>query len=78
MATTSRINIDKATVRQVFKVVARVTDEIRVKETLFVHWKPKRQLVIQPIANASEIYMPNMFKDSIALTQQRCQTSVDW
>ena len=65
MATTTKLNIDKATVRQLFKVVARVADEI--DESSFVHGSTKRRLALQPMANASEFYVPNMFKDRIVL-----------
>jgi hypothetical protein len=65
MATTTKLNIDKATVRQLFKVVARVADEI--DESSFVHGSTKRRLALQPMANASEFYVPNMFKDRIML-----------
>ena len=67
MATTTRLNIDyKATVRQLFKAVVKASDEIQEKS--FVHGQIKRLLPIQPLAQASEFYVPNGHHDRIALT----------
>ena len=66
MANITRLNIDKETVRQLFKAVFKATDEIN--ETLFVHGQTKRRLQVQPMAQASEFYVPNMFNDRILLT----------
>ena len=67
MANTMKLNIGKATVRQLFKAVVRATDEIN--ETSFIHGQTKRRLQIQPLAHGSAFYMPNIFKDRISLTK---------
>ena len=66
MATATNLNIDKATVRQLFKAVLKASDEINEKP--FVHGQAKRLLQIQPLAQASEFYVPNGFNDRVALT----------
>ena len=57
MATTTNLNIDTATVRQMFKAVIKASDEINEKS--IVHGQAKRVLPIQPLAQASEFYVPN-------------------
>ena len=54
MTTTTRLNIDKATVRQLFKAAVKASDEIQEKS--FVYGQTKRLLPIQPLAQASEFY----------------------
>ena len=66
MATTMKINIDKATVRQLFKGVVKASDEIL--EASFVYGQYKRRLQVQPMAQASEFYVPNGINDRIVLT----------
>ena len=66
MATTMKINIDKATVRQLFKAVVKTSDEIL--EASFVYGQHKRRLQVQPLAQASEFYVPNGNTDRIVLT----------
>ena len=66
MATTTKLNIDKATVRQLFKAVVKASDEINEKS--FVYGQVKRVLQIQPLALASEFYVTNCNHDRIALT----------
>jgi hypothetical protein len=63
MATITRLTIDKATVRQLFKAVVKVTDEIN--ETPFIHGLTKRRLKVDSTAQGSEpeFYVLNMFKD---------------
>ena len=41
MANITRLNIDKATVRQLFKAVVKATDEIN--KTSFIHGQTKRR-----------------------------------
>ena len=53
-------------VRQLFKAVAKVSDELN--ELSFIHGQNKRRLPIQPMAHASEFYVPNMCNDRIVLT----------
>ena len=66
MATTTKLNIDRATVRQLFKAVTKATDEINEKS--IVHGQVKRVLPLQHLAQASEFYVPNGNHDRIALT----------
>ena len=66
MANITKLDFEKATVRQLFKAVAYATDEIN--ETLFIHGHTKCRPQVQPMAQASEFYVPNMFNDLIVLT----------
>ena len=66
MATTTKLNIDKATVRQLFKAVIKATDEINEKSILY--GQAKRVLPIKPLAQVAEFYVPNGNQDRIALT----------
>ena len=66
MATTTKLNIDRATVRQLFKAVTKATDEINEKS--IVHGQVKRVLPLQHLAQASEFYVPNSNHGRIALT----------
>ena len=66
MATTTKLNIDKATVRQLFKAVIKTTDDINEKSILY--GQAKRVLPIKPLAQAAEFYVPNGNQDRIALT----------
>ena len=68
MANNTRLNVDKATVRQLFKAGAKVSDELN--ELSFIHGQNKRRLPVQPMAHASEFYVPNMFNDRILLTSK--------
>ena len=63
MATTTKLNIDKATVQQLFKAVIKASDEIN--EKCIVHGQAKRVLQIQPLAQASEFYVPNGNHDRV-------------
>ena len=66
MATATKLNIDKAIVQQLVKAVVKASDEITEKS--FVYGQAKRLLQIQPLAQASEFYVPNGFHDRVALT----------
>ena len=66
MTTTTKLNIDKATVRQLFKAVVNASDEIN--EKCVFYGEAKRLLQIQQLAQASEFYVPNGYHDRIALT----------
>ena len=61
-----KLSIDKATVQQLFKAVVKASNE--VNELSFLHGQNKRRLQVQPMAQASEFYVPNMFNDQIVLT----------
>ena len=75
MANTMKLNIGKATVRQLFKAVVKATDQIN--ET-FIHGQTKCRLQIQPSAHGSEFYVPNIFKDQILLTKNSHSNSRGW
>ena len=62
----AKLNIDRATVRQLFKTVVKASDEINEKS--IVYGQAKRVLPLQPLAQASEFYVPNGNHDRIALT----------
>ena len=66
MASNTNLDIDKATVLQLFKAVVKASDELN--ETSFLHGQSKRRLQVQPMAQASEFYVPNIFNDWIVLT----------
>jgi hypothetical protein len=57
-------------------VVVKVANEIN--EILVVYGKTQRRLVVQPIAIASEFYMPNMFKDLIITTRDGSPDISSW
>ena len=52
MANTMKLNIDKATMRQLFKAVVKAKDEIKETSSRFVHGQTKRG-VEAPIANTA-------------------------
>ena len=61
MANTTKLSIDKARVRQLFKTVVKASDELN--EVSFLHGQSKRRLQVQPMAHASEFYVANMSND---------------
>ena len=69
MANITKLSIDKATERQLFKAVVKALDVIN--ELSFLHGQNKRRLQVQPMAQASEfqVYVPNMFNDLIVHSQ---------
>ena len=66
MATTTKLNIDRATVRQLFRAVTKAADAI--KEKSIIYGATKRVLPLQHMAQASEFYVPNGNQDHIAFT----------
>ena len=62
----AKLNIDRATVRQLFKTVVKASDEINEKS--IVYGQAKRVLPLQPLVQASKCYVPNGNHDRIALT----------
>ena len=66
MATTTKLIIDEAIMRQLFKAVVKASDEINEKS--FICGQAKRLLQIQSLAQALEFYVPSGFNDRIALT----------
>ncbi len=66
MASIAKLNIEKATARQLFRVVVKATDEI--DEASFTHGKSKRRYKVDIMAQGSEFYVPNIFRDCAAVT----------
>ncbi len=63
MATIAKLNIEKTTVSQLFRVVVKATDEIN--EASFIHEQNKRSYKVDIMAQGPEFYMPNIFRDRI-------------
>ena len=63
IATTAKLNIEKATVtvRQLFRAVVKATDEIN--EASFLHGQNKHWFKVDTMAQGSEFYVPNIFRD---------------
>jgi hypothetical protein len=59
MASTAKLNIEKATVRQLFRVVVNLKATDEINEASFTHGQNKQ---------GSEFYVPNIFRDRIAVT----------
>ncbi len=66
MASIAKLNIEKATVRQLFRVVVKATDEIN--EASFTHGQNKRHYKVDIMAQGSECYVLNIFRDCIVVT----------
>ena len=65
MAWITKLNIEKATARQLFRVVVKATDEII--EASLTHGQNKRRYKVDITAQGSEFYVPNIFRDRIAV-----------
>ncbi len=61
MAYNLKLNIEKATVRQLFRAVVKATDEIN--EASFLHGQNKHWFKVDTMAQGSEFYVPNIFRD---------------
>ena len=59
MASIRKLNIEKATARQLFRVVVKATDEIN--EASYTHGQNKRRYKLDIMAQGSEFYVPNIF-----------------
>jgi hypothetical protein len=66
MASNAKLNIEKATARQLFRVVVKATDEIN--KASFTHGQNKRRYKVDIMAQGSEFYVPNVFRDRVAVT----------
>ncbi len=66
MASIAKLNIEKATARQLFMVVVKATDEIN--EVSFTHGQNKRRFKVDIMAQGSEFYLPDIFRYRIAVT----------
>ena len=63
--TTVKINVDKASLKVLFKTIAKINEELN--EISFVHGTTKRRLEIKAQAQAADFYTPNQFTDTIVL-----------
>ena len=73
--TTVKINVDKVSLKLIFKTMAKMNDDMN--ETSFVHSITKRRLQIKAQAQAADFYTPNQFSDTIVL-KKGCPWMRDW
>jgi len=73
--TTVKINVDKVSLKVLFKTMAKMNDDMN--ETSFVHSITKRRLQIKAQAQAADFYTPNQFSDTIVL-KKGCPWMRDW
>ncbi len=66
MASIAKLNIERATACQLFRVVVKPTDEIN--EASFTHGQNKRRYKVDIMAQGSDFYVPNIFRDRVAVT----------
>jgi hypothetical protein len=66
MAFNAKLNTEKATARQLSRAVVKATDEIN--EASFTHGQNKRRYKVDITAQGSEFYVPNIFRDRVAVT----------
>ncbi len=76
MASIAKLNIEKATARQLFRVVVKATDEIN--EASFTHGQNKRRYKVDIMAQGSEFYLPHIFRDSVVVTAKRYPDISTW
>ena len=67
--TTVKINVDKASLKTLFKTIAKINDDLN--EITFVHGTTRRRLQIKRQAQAADLYTPNQFTDTIVLRDGR-------
>ena len=63
--TTAKINVDKASLKTLFKTIAKINDDLN--EISFVHGTTRRRQQIKAQAQAADFYTPNQFTDTIVL-----------
>ncbi len=63
--TTVKINVDKMSLKVLFKTMAKTKDNMN--ETSFLHSITKRRLQIEAQAQAVDFYTPNQCSDTIVL-----------
>ena len=73
--TTVKINVDKVSLKVLFKTMAKMKDNMN--ETSFVHSITKRRLQIKAQAQAADFYTPYQFSDTIVL-KKGCPWMRDW
>ncbi len=66
MASIAKLNIEKATARQLFRVVVNATNEIY--EASFTHGQNKLSYKVDIMAQGSEFYVQNIFRNRAAVT----------
>jgi hypothetical protein len=76
MASIAKLNIEKATAHQLFRVVVKATDE--TNEASFTHGQNKRSFKVDIMAQGSEFYVPNIFRDSIVVTAKGYPAISTW
>ena len=65
MKTTVKINVDKASLKTLFKTIANINDDLN--EISFVHGTTRRRLQIKVQAQGADFYTPYQFTDTIVL-----------
>ena len=76
MASIAKLNIEQATACQLFRVVVKATDEIN--EASFNHGQNKRRKKVKIMAQGSEVYVPNIFRDHITVNAKGCPDISTW
>ncbi len=66
MASNAKLNIEKATARQLFRAVVKAKDEIN--EASFTHGQNKCRYKVDIMAQGSEFYVQNIFRDRVVVT----------
>ena len=64
-ATTVKINVDKASLKTLFKIIAKINEDLN--EISLVHGMTRRRLQIKAQAHATDFYTPYQFTDTIVL-----------
>ncbi len=73
--TTVKINVDKVSLKVLFKTIAKMKDNMN--ETSLEHSITKRRLQIKAQAQAADFVTPNQFSDTIVL-KNGCPWTRDW
>ena len=68
-----KFNIEKEAVSQLFRVVVKAADEAS-----FTHGQNKRRYKVGIMAQGSEFYVPNIFRDSIAVNAKGYSDLSTW
>ncbi len=76
MANFAKLNIEKATVRQLSRVVVKATNEIN--EASFTHGQNKRRYKVDIMAQGSEFYVQNIFRDRITVNAKEYPDISAW
>jgi hypothetical protein len=68
IATITKLNIEKLTVRQLFRVIVKATNEIN--EASFIYGQNMCRYKVDIMAQGSELYVLNIFRDRIMVERQ--------